>query len=57
MTITGFTIGARVAFLHEKLEQAVSTYGEVSIAEKKVTIAQEALQRSQLCWVAGRAGV
>jgi hypothetical protein len=47
----------RLAFLSEKRNKAYRQYTDVSIAREKADIVQEALQRRQLCWLAGRAGI
>ena len=51
-----FAFGARVSFLFEKQTKPYPQYGAGSIAEEKDAIAQKALQRIQLRWVAVRAG-
>ena len=57
MSITATTFGARVSFLFEKHSKTYQQYVAVSIAEEKDAQARKDLQRNQLRWVAGRAGV
>jgi len=46
-----------MAFLLEKRSKPYFVYGNASIAEEKVVIAQKRPRRSHLRWVAGRRGV
>jgi hypothetical protein len=43
-------------FFFEKRKKPYIMYGDMSIAEEKIIIAQKVLQRRQLCWMAGRIG-
>jgi hypothetical protein len=57
MNNISFTFGDKIAFLFEKRIKTYDWYGDVSIAEEKVIIAQKILQCGQLCCSAGRIGV
>jgi len=46
-----------VRFFFEKRNEMYQEYFEMSIGKEKRARVQKALQSSQLCWTAGRAGV
>ncbi len=46
-----------VRFFFEKRNEMYQEYFEMSIGKEKRGRVQKALQGSQLCWTAGRAGV
>lgn len=54
---TTYALEAKIAFLFEERSESYIQYGEVSTAEEKVILDQEAFQHNWLSQLAGKGGV
>jgi len=52
-----YTLETRMDFLFEKWNELYRWYSEVNLGEEKFIVAQEPLQSSLLCKLAGKGGV